>query len=354
MSSTGRYTDRLLEHLQEIDDENNYTVLLSPSDKWQGSARNFTALPCPYKQFSFNPFEQIGFAWQLYRLRPALVHFTMTQQPLLYFGKIITTTHDLTMLRYTRKGRFPAWVHAIRMVLYKFMFWLSHRKSRIIIVPTKFVKEDLAKYQQFTKPKTHVTYESSEPPISAKAERLKGVDKPFIFHVGSPFPHKNIDALVEAFSQVKAKNPALKLVLPGKKEFYFDQLEISLQNHPLKKDIIIPGFVSDAELKWLYENAECYVLPSLSEGFGLPGLEAMAHGCPLASSNTTCLPEVYGKAAHFFDPSSADDIANGVGEVIQSKTLKDKLVKEGRAQIKKYSWQKMAEQTLSLYKQALK
>lgn len=227
-SSTGRYTDRLLEHLQKLDPENKYTVLLSPADKWQGSTKNFTALPCSYKQFSFNPFEQIGFVWQLYKLRPNLVHFTMTQQPLLYFGKIITTTHDLTMLRYTRKGRFPAWVHTVRMVLYKFMFWLSHKKSRIIIVPTKFVKEDLAKYQPFTRTKTHITYESSEPQISAKAEKLKGADKPFIFHVGSPFPHKNIDVLVEAFSKLKNENPDLKLILPGKKEFYFKQLAASL------------------------------------------------------------------------------------------------------------------------------
>lgn len=352
-SSTGRYTDRLLEHLQKIDPKNNYTVLVQPDDTWQGSAKNFHPLPCPYKQFSFNPLEQIGFAWQLYRLRPALTHFTMTQQPLLYFGNIVTTTHDLTMLRFTRKGRLSAPVHALRMGLYRFMFWLSHKKSKKIIVPSSFVKEDLSGLQPFTTPKTVVTLEASDPPISAKAIQPKGIEKPFILHVGSPFPHKNIDRLVEAFSLVKEKHPKLKLVLVGKKEFYFNQLVADLKSNPHKKDIIIPGFVSEQELKWLYQNAEAYVLPSLSEGFGLPGLEAMSHKCPLVSSDATCLPEIYGDAAYYFNPSVPADIANSIDDVLKNKDLQKKLIKNGQERLKHYSWEKMAAETLEVYNNAL-
>ncbi len=348
-SSTGRYTDRLLEHLQSIDKDNTYTILLESNDSWRGSAPNFTALPCPYKQFSFNPLEQIGFAWQLYKLKPDLVHFTMTQQPLLYFGNIVTTTHDLTMLRFTRAGKLPEAVHALRMALYRFMFWASHRKSKEIIVPSQFVAEDLATYQPFTKEKTTVTYESSESPVKDKAIQPKNISKPFILHVGSPFPHKNIDRLVEAFEVLREKNPSLTLVLAGKKEFYFAELEERLKTSPAREAIIIPGFVSSGELKWLYENAEAYVLPSLSEGFGLPGLEAMAHGCPLVSSDATCLPEVYGDAASFFDPEDVSSIAEKTQDVLSDKNLQDKLVKAGRAQLKKYSWERMAKQTLALY-----
>ncbi len=348
-SSTGRYTDRLLEHLQEIDHDNTYTVLVQPDDPWQGSSKNFSALPAPYKQFSFNPIEQLRFAWQLYRIRPNLVHFTMTQSPLFYFGKIVTTTHDLTMLRFARPGKLPVWVHVIRMTLYRFMFWWSHRKSRAIIVPSRFVADDLAKHQPFTRKKITVIYEASEPPLKTKAKRLRGVQRPFIFHVGSPFPHKNIDRLVKAFEQLKVSYPNLQLVLPGKKEFYFSQLEQHIKPSMVAKDIVMPGFISDAELKWLYENAECYVLPSLSEGFGLPGLEAMAHSCPLVSSNATCLPEIYGKAAHYFNPEDVTDIQLKVAEVLGDKKLRANLVKRGTAQLKKYSWQTMAKETLAVY-----
>lgn len=352
-SSTGRYTDRLLEHLQKIDRASTYTILVQPDDSWQGSAKNFAALPCPYRQFSFNPFEQIGFAWQLYRIRPSLVHFTMTQQPLLYFGKTVTTTHDLTMLRYARKGRLPVWVHKVRMALYRFMFWWSHKKSRVIIVPSNFVKDDLVTYQPFTAKKITVTYESSEPPIKAAAKQPKNIRKPFILHVGSPLPHKNIERLVEAFGTLKEKHPKLQLVLTGKKEFYFDQLTASLQSHPYKEDVVIPGFVSDQELKWLYQNAAAYVLPSLSEGFGLPGLEAMAHGCPVVSSNATCLPEIYGDAAHYFDPTNINDMAQKIDEVLNNKKLRVDLVAKGKKQLTKYSWLRMAEQTLAVYQQVL-
>lgn len=347
-SSTGRYTDRLLHHLQAIDTTNRYTILVQSDDPWKGS-KNFTPMPCRYKQFSFNPLEQLGFAWQLYRLRPSVTHFTMTQQPLLYFGNIVTTTHDLTMLRFTRKGRLPSVIHFLRMQLYRLLFWASHRKSRAIIVPSKFVAKDLANYEPFTKNRITVTYEASEPASNKNPQKLPKVNKPFILHVGSPFPHKNIDRLIDAFAVLHEKQPSLQLVLGGKKEFYFRELETKLATNPLRDQIIIPGFVSEEELSWLYKNAEAYVLPSLSEGFGLPGLEAMAYGCPLVSSNATCLPEIYGDAAVYFDPHKASEIASAVLGLLGDPRKRKDLIKRGDQQLKKYSWKRMAEQTHKIY-----
>lgn len=352
-SSTGRYTDRLLEHLQKIDTENQYTVLLNPTDAWRPTAKNFKAIPCRYKQFSINPLEQFGFAGQLYGLRPDLVHFTMTQQPLLYFGKIVTTTHDLTMLRFTRAGKYPKLFHAIRMSLYRFMFWWSHKKSKKIIVPSNYVAEDLAKLQPFTKKKTTVTYEASELPIKEKAKQPAGIAKPFIMHVGSPFPHKNIPNLIKAFETIHETNPKLKLVLTGKPELYFQKLQKQIDKSPAKENIITPGFVSSQELKWLYQNAESYVLPSLSEGFGLPGLEAMAHGCPLVSSNATCLPEIYDDAALYFNPLNVEDMSLKIERILRDKQFRSELIVKGETQLKKYSWERMADQTLEVYNSAL-
>ena len=352
-AGTGRYVDRLLEHLQKIDQDNRYTVLIEPDDPWRPSAPNFMVTPCKYKQFSFNPLDQITFAWQLYRLKPDLVHFSMTQQPIFYFGKIVTTTHDLTMLRYTRPGRLPRWLHAIRMLGYRFLFWFSHIKSKKIIVPSRFVAQDLAKYQPSTKNKIVVTYEACEEKLAGSSVNPPGVKKPFIFHLGSPFPHKNIERLVEAFSRLEVRGDRLQLVLAGKKEFYFEQLENWIYTLPVKDSIVLPGRISDGELKWLYENAEAYVLPALSEGFGLPGLEAMIHGCPLISSNATCLPEIYGHAAEFFDPENVEEMAKAISKVLDDKALRSKLIALGSAQAKKYSWAKMATQTLAIYKEVL-
>lgn len=352
-SSTGRYVDRLVEHLQSVDNINKYSILIQPDDPWQPIAENFTRVNSSYPQFSFNPLHQIGFAWQLYNLRADLVNFPMNQQPLLYFKPVVTATMDMTMLRYTRAGRHSALYHSIRMIAYRFLFWYSLRKSKAIITISKYVKSDVTEHYPFAKDRITVTYCASEPPISVPAHQPQGVSRPFILHVGSPFPHKNIEHLVEAFELLKINHPNLQLVLAGKKEQYFEKLEQYTKDKKFADSIVFTGFVADEELKWLYQNAEAYVLPSLSEGFGLPGLEAMAHDCPLVSSNATCLPEVYGDASSYFDPENIKDIATKVDEVITNKDLQKDLVIKGHKRLKKFSWRRMAEQTLAVYKQVL-
>ena len=136
-----------------------------------------------------------------------------------------------------------------------------------------------------------------------------------------------------------------------KKEYYFEKLEARIARSPAKENIKVLGFVSDTELKWLYQKAACYVLPSLSEGFGLPGLEAMAHGCPLVSSNATCLPEIYGDAALYFNPLNTDDMVLKIERLLKNPDLAKELVAKGHKQLAKYSWQRMAEQTLQIYVQ---
>lgn len=352
-SSTGRYTDRLMHHIQSEKSNYCFSVLVQPDDPWTPSSSDFKRVPCPYKQFSLNPLEQLLFAILLYRLKANLVHFTMPQQPLLYFRKKVTTIHDLTFFRYPRRKNSNVFAFRTKMFLYGKMFWAVARYSKKIIVPSEFVKADVIARTPELGSKIAVTHEASEPPIKVKAASPASVAKPFILHVGSPFPHKNIERLLDAFTELKQSHPNLQLVLAGKKEFYFNQLENRVASHPNKEDIIITGFVSDGELKWLYENAECYVLPSLSEGFGLPGLEAMVHGCALVSSNATCLPEVYGDAAHYFDPESTEDMALKIDELLKNKPLRARLIKAGYKQVKKYSWQKMAKETLEIYKKSV-
>ena len=168
-ASTGRYVDRLLEHLQQIDHQNHYTVLLEPGDDWEPSSKRFTTVVCKYPQFSFNPIQQVAFARQLYKLKPDLVHFTMTgQQPLFYFGPQITFTHDLTMLKYARRGRLPKWVHRLRMRGYRLLLWSAHKKAKRVLVPTEYVRDAVHKYHLFTGRKLTVTLEASEPPSQTK------------------------------------------------------------------------------------------------------------------------------------------------------------------------------------------
>jgi len=111
--------------------------------------------------------------------------------------------------------------------------------------------------------------------------------------------------------------------------------------------------VDDANLSWLYSNAQAYVFPSLMEGFGLPGLEAMGYGTPVVSSNATCLPEVYGQAAHYFNPEDTSDMAEAIDQVLSDDKIRTRLAKAGYKQIKKYSWKKQAQETHKVYMKVL-
>jgi glycosyltransferase involved in cell wall biosynthesis len=354
-SSTGRYHDRLVEHLQAVDKDNHYSILVQPSDTWQPTAKNFARVDCPYAQFSFNPMDQIRFPQLLNSLKPDLVHFPMNQQPVFYSGKVVTSTLDLTMLRFTRPGKTPLPIFWLKMLGYRFLFWHSNKKSKAIITITNYVKDELAKKYPFTKGKTTTTYCAAEPVLAAEAAKpnIENLEN-FILYVGAAFPHKNLEKLIESFELLQTSQPELKLVLAGKKEYYYEQLEKVVAKSPAREKIVFTGFVSDAELKWLYQNALVYVFPSLSEGFGLPGLEAMVHGCPVVSSNATCLPEVYGDAAVYFDPNSAQDMADKITSVLSDESLRKELVEKGYIQAKKYSWRRMAEQTLEVYSQVLR
>lgn len=353
-ASSGRPIERLVELLQDSDTKNRYTIIIQKDDPWKPHNKNFSALKVGYKNFSFNPLQQVAFSYRLYRQKADLVVFTLIgAQPMFYFKKFVMYSFDTTMLHYTRAGKLPSWLHKIRMIGYRFLFWQGNKFAKHIIAISQYVADELAEMYKFAKDKTTVIYLSGDLPNAAKSIQPKGVEKPFIMHVGSPFPHKNIERLIEAFGLIKNKHPHYKLVLAGKKEQYFEKLEAWAKNLVYFDDIVFTGFVSDGELRWLYENADCYVLPALSEGFGLPGLEAMAYSCPVASSNATCLPEIYGDAVIYFDPKSIVDISEKVSSLLSNQSTQKRLIKKGHEQLSKYSWQKMTNETLGLFNSLL-
>ncbi|HSW66033.1 MAG TPA: glycosyltransferase family 1 protein [Bacillota bacterium] len=352
-SSTGRYTDRLVEHLQDIDHDNRYTILVQPDDPWEMHSPAFTTLPCPFPQFSFNPLDQIRFARQLYQLHPDLVHFTMTQQPLLYFGNIVTTTHDLLMFYFVRRGDTPAAVYWVKMRLYHFLMWWSHKKSARVIVPTNYVAKELATMQPFTKGKLVVTYESGALPSTKPPVKPKGAPQDFIMYLGNAFPHKNVYRLCQAFDLLHTQHPNLHLMLVGKKEKHYEELEQQVKTLSARDNIHITGFLPDEQAAWLYQHTKLFVTVSLGEGWGLPGTEAMANGAPVLASNVSVMPEVYGDAAAYCDPNDPADIAHQISKLLDDDKQRADLVKNGYQQIKKYSWTKMAQETLIVYKKLL-
>lgn len=350
-TSTGRYIDKLIEHLHGLQPDYAITVLTKPHrvDFIAEIAPNFTAVACPHKEFTFD--EQIGFKRQLDQLHPDLVHFAAVQQPVWYRGTVVTTIQDLTTLRFRNPAKNPL-TFMLKQQVYRWVNWRVAHKSKLLITPTEFVKQDIAAFAHIDPAKITVTLESADDlPTPAEVVDIVG-DKQFIMYVGRPTPHKNLERLTQAFAKLQADHPHLYLVLAGKKDANYQRIETLIQRQGIA-NIIFTGYVSDQQLRWLYEHCRAYVFPSLSEGFGLPGLEAMRHGAPVISSNATCLPEVNGDAALYFDPLDITDMAAKIADVLQDENLRQRLIISGQTHVATFSWQRMAEQTLGVYRQAL-
>jgi glycosyltransferase involved in cell wall biosynthesis len=326
-------------------------VLIKPKDLegWQPHNSNFKPVACKYKEFTFA--EQLALKRQIKGLKADLVHFPFPQQPVRYRGRVVTTIHDLTTLRFDNPDKNKL-VFKLKQQVYKYVMKRVARKSVVVLSGSEFVKDDVVKFAGIDPAKVTVTYEAADP-ITEVAEPLPAlIGKQYLLYVGRPTPHKNLERLIDAFRSLRAQHPELMLVLAGKKDANYQRIE-TMVNREAIKGVVFTDFVSEGRLRWLYENCAAYVFPSLSEGFGLPGLEAMIQGAPVVSSNATCLPEIYGEAAHYFDPLDTQAMADAINEVLTDKNLRSGLVEKGRAQVAKYSWQKLAEQTLAVYSTAL-
>lgn len=349
-SSTGRYVERLITYLQDVDTTNEYSILVPTKDKdfWKPRNANFTVRTADFANYSFA--EQTGFKKYLKKLNADLVHFCMPQQPIGYTGKKVTTFHDLTLLNTYNSDKNWLVFHAKQKVG-AYVFKKVVETNDEIITVSKFTQDELIKFSAPAEEKSTVIYESSDVAQTVP----KKYDLPFknyLLYVGQQSDYKNIKRLGDAHQILLAKYPDLGLVLVGKKntsvltnEDYFNKREY--------KNILFTDFVDDAQLGWLYSHASAYVFPSLMEGFGLPGLEAMGYGTPVVSSNATCLPEIYGQAAHYFNPLDTSDMAEAIDQVLSDDTIRTRLSKAGYKQIKKYSWKKMANETHAIYMKAL-
>ena len=350
-TSTGRYIDKLIEYLHKLDSEFDFTILTKQTraDHLKSIAPNFEVLESDCKEFTFE--EQLSFLKQLKSLNANLVHFGATHQPVLYNGRAVTTIHDLTTARFKNPAK-NRLVFNFKQAVYKWVVKRVAKKSVHIIVPSHFVKRDVAQYAKIDPRKISVIYDAADH-IVTSAQPLPGLaPQSYIMYVGRPLPHKNLKRLMEAYSIIRNTRSGIKLVLVGKRDkLYEEHYRWALKEHI--EGVVFTGFVNDATLRWLYENTAAYIFPSLSEGFGLPGLEAMAHRAPVVSANTTCLPEIYGDAAEYFDPENIRDMVRAISLVIENPARTQQLIRLGSLQAKKYSWQKTAEQTLEVYRKSL-
>lgn len=363
----GRYTKEIVDNILRMDSEHFYVIFLSPEnyDLFESENENVKKVLVKSRWYSWA--EQIVFPWQIHKENLDLMHFTHFNVPILNNVKFIVTIHDLILTRFStrRATMLSPLYYKMKYLAYKLVISRAIHKSEKIIAVSKFTKKDIEKKFKVKKDKIKVIYEGvsdlgiyNNENSDKDKKLLKNYnigDRRYLLYVGNAYPHKNLEGLLDIFKKIKKDFPSLLLVLVGGDDYFYQRLKKYAQSLNLSnKDVIFTNYVSDKDLASLYRNSLAYVFPSLYEGFGLPPLEAMAHNCPVVSSNRTSLPEILGEAALYFDPNNNIDVYEKLKKIIKNKHLRQELVEKGKMQINQYNWFSSAYSTYKLYLEILK
>jgi glycosyltransferase involved in cell wall biosynthesis len=341
VSGVQRYAIELLKALdkaitaKEVNINGFYLILLAPKDiKLDLKLKNIEL-----KQVgSFN-----GHLWEqvelpLYAKNGLLVSLCNTG-PILKRRQIITI-HDMAEFSISENFSF------LFRKSYQLLHIILSKSVKKIISVSNFSKEEIIKYCNVMPEKVIVIYESGDHIDFVHEDRSiidknKLLNQPFILAVSSVNPNKNFTSIIKAMELLNDIN--FSVIIAGKKSHIFSQSDSKC----LDKATYV-GFVTDQQLKSLYNHASCFIFPSYYEGFGLPPLEAMACGCPVIVSNSAALPEICGDSAIYCDPKDPRDIAIKIRGFLESKSLEESQRLKGYEHSKKYSWNTAAIKTFDL------
>lgn len=345
----GRYVKKLVDGLVNFDQENSYVIFLSLDniDDFKTTNPKIKKVLLQARWYSFK--EQWLAISVIKKEKVNLMHFPHFNAPYFYSGRFIITLHDLIINHFpnSRATTLPWGLYQLKLLGYKKVFGHAIKKAEKIIVPSGFVKQDLLAHYLISPEKIKVIYEGyflDEGQQTMEIGRFK-ILKPFLLYVGSAYPHKNLQKLIAVFKKLNSKKN-YQLVLVGRNDYFYQRLKKEIGDD---SDIIFTGYIADSELAALYEKAALYVFPSSYEGFGLPPLEAQAHGLPVAASNLSCLPEVLQDSAVYFNPYNEQDMIQQIKLVLRDNALRVKLRSAGLANVKRFSWEKMVKETYQLY-----
>jgi len=349
----GRYIRNLIAELALLDTPHTFVVFLLPD------AFATFQLPGPtWEKRIANVHwhtlkEQLVMPIIFNKARVDLVHIPYFNVPLLITKPYIVTMHDLTVLHFQtgKATTLPYILYFFKWVGYYLVLRIGLTRAKHIIAVSKTVCDDLQQSLGISKDKITVTYEGVDKKLQSvvsKSTEFK-IKQPYILYVGNAYPHKNVEVLIHAFDVFKktSQGKDFHLVLIGSDTMFYKRLHTLVETVSSKDAIQFTGAISDEFLIHAYSYAHCLVFPSLSEGFGLPALEALSLGCPVICSDIGIFHEILGSWATYFDPTSTSSLV----KALQGSMSKKKIPPNNLLSL--YSWNKMAKQTVSLYEHIL-
>ncbi len=360
----GTYIRSLVHALSGIDHENRYTLVSGPAD-----VRTLVGLPenfrtAVYTRRDSDKLDHIAFPMFLHGLSPDLAHIPLNRVPLLMIRPYVVTIHDMANLFFAEE---PS---GFRMELRRYRFRRGLQRASRVIAVSEATKRDVERLMGVPPNRIRRVYNAPDPGFlernaAGSEEQLRIMERyqvnyPFLLYAGNIRKHKNVPRLVEAFAVAReqlASHPVyrdLRLVIIGDTISQYPAVRQAVIKSRVEHVVRFLGFVPFETLRCFYQFAAAFVFPSRYEGFGLPPLEAMASGTPVVTSGVSSLPEVVGDAAILVNPENVFEIARGIRDVLLDDVLRAQLIRRGREQALRFSWERTARQVLEIYREAAK
>ena len=352
----GRYSMELIQGLAKIDSKNDYNILLRK--KYFGTLRlpgNWKKVLADIRHYSLR--EQLVIPKIIAQSKPDICHFTHFNVPYLYKGPFVVTIHDILMHR--QKGldatTLTPLLYLAKRMGYHRIFARAVRDAIKIIAPSNTVKAEILNYYQVPEGKVEVVYEGATPFKEEKNEKdvLKkyGLSADYFVYAGNAYPHKNLKRAIEAIVSLnKLTSRGVIFAITSSRGVFSEKLNNLVAELKAESQVRLLGFVPDEDLGILYRCSKGFFFPTLSEGFGLPGLEAMLAGTLVLASDIPVLKEIYGPCALYFNPMDFSSMERVLEEaVFMKEEERSSRIAVAKDFASRYSWSKMAKQTLAIY-----